>query len=83
MRPAQTFVKLAQAYVADIKVITESHCVDGKSMMEMMTLAAAKGTELTIRATGREAREALKALAELVEGGFDEGTNNGQLAGDH
>jgi len=46
--------------------------VDGKSIMQMMMLAASEGTELEISAEGEDAEQACKALKALVDGGFDE-----------
>jgi phosphotransferase system HPr (HPr) family protein len=46
--------------------------VDGKSIMQMMMLAAAKGATLEISAEGPDADKALAALKALVESGFDE-----------
>ena len=46
--------------------------VDGKSILSILTLAAAQGTELSIEATGQDADAALDALADLVAKGFAE-----------
>ena len=46
--------------------------VDGKSIMEMMMLAATQGTELQIVCEGADADACVKALAKLVAAGFDE-----------
>jgi phosphocarrier protein HPr len=46
--------------------------VPGTSIMGLMVLAAATGSQLEIRARGREAQAALAALVALVERGFDE-----------
>jgi phosphocarrier protein len=49
--------------------------VDGKSILNILTLAAVEGTSLTIEATGPDAQAALDALAELVMRNFDEEGN--------
>jgi phosphocarrier protein len=46
--------------------------VDGKSIMQMMMLAASQGSELEIVAKGADAAQAVKALGALVNSGFDE-----------
>ena len=75
-RPAMSFVDLAGAYRSGITVARVSGggggCVDGKSIMQMMMLAATKGTELEITAVGEDAEEACAALKQLVESGFGE-----------
>ena len=45
---------------------------DGKSILDLMTLAAAQGTCITVRAIGEDAPEAMDALGSLIEGGFGE-----------
>jgi phosphocarrier protein len=45
---------------------------DGKSILDLMMLAAAQGTQVTVKAHGADAQEALKALGDLIEGRFGE-----------
>lgn len=71
-RASARFVKLAEAYDAQITVERGSEKADGHSILDLMMLAAAKGSEIHITATGSEAEPALKALAMLVAAGFDE-----------
>jgi phosphocarrier protein HPr len=71
-RPAMTFVDLATTFASDVKVRKADTEVDGKSIMQMMMLAASKGSELEITATGADAAKACEALAALVAGGFEE-----------
>ena len=71
-RPATRFVQLANKYESNIEVIKGNLVVDGKSVTSMLTLNAAKGTSLVIRATGPDADKAVKELAALVESGFGE-----------
>ncbi len=74
-RPADLFVKLAGQFESKIEVIKDNERVDGKSILEILTLAARQGTQLTIEATGPDADNALEALAELVESGFESGVS--------
>ncbi|MEQ8850902.1 MAG: HPr family phosphocarrier protein [Phycisphaerales bacterium] len=74
-RPAMTFVDAAMAFDAAITVRRaeeDGEEVDGKSIMEMMMLAATQGTTLEIKAVGDDAQTAIEQLSALVEGGFDE-----------
>jgi phosphocarrier protein HPr len=71
-RAAAKFVKVAEQFAADVEVLKDDMVVCGTSIMGLMVLAAALGSQLEIRATGREAKAALAALVALVERGFDE-----------
>jgi phosphocarrier protein HPr len=71
-RPAMTFVDVAVGFSSEIKVGKDGNEVDGKSIMQMMMLAAGKGSELTITADGPDAEAAVDALKKLVDAGFDE-----------
>jgi len=59
---------------ADIKVrrCDYGDAVDGKSIMQMMMLAATTGTEIEITAAGNNASQAVETLVKLVESGFKE-----------
>lgn len=71
-RPAMVFVDTANQFAADVTVHKGSQQVDGKSIMQMMMLAATQGTTLKIKATGDDADQAIAALTELVNRKFDE-----------
>lgn len=71
-RPAAEFVKLAGTFGAEIRLTKGDLQVNGKSIMGVLMLAAAQGTELVIQAKGSDARDAADALGELVESGFGE-----------
>ena len=71
-RPAMTFVDLASTFAADITVRKDDTEVDGKSIMQMMMLAAAQGSTLTVVCNGDDAEDAAAKLKALVESGFDE-----------
>jgi phosphocarrier protein HPr len=76
-RPADLFARMASQFDATIQVSKGHDCVDGKSILSILTLAAGEGCQLEIIASGRDADAALAALSELVEQGFevDEPTN--------
>lgn len=71
-RPAMCFVDVASQFASNITVKRGEQAVDGKSIMQMMLLAATKGTELEVVADGDDASTACEALKKLVDGGFDE-----------
>ncbi len=71
-RPAMMFVDLASAFRCAVSVTGNSQTVDGKSIMQMMMLAATQGAELTIAAEGEGAAEAADRLEALVNDGFGE-----------
>jgi phosphocarrier protein HPr len=71
-RPAMQFVELATKYVSRISIGRGDKLADAKSIMEVLMLAAENGTEITIRADGDDAEEAIDALLKLVARKFDE-----------
>lgn len=73
-RPAHMFVQTANAYAASLEVrrTDGEERVDGKSIMGMMMLAAERGVELELVATGADAEAQLRALAELLAANFGE-----------
>jgi len=71
-RPSASFVQTACRFRSDIKVEKDGQVADGKSILDLMMLAAAQGTCITVKANGEDAQEALKALHDLVEGKFGE-----------
>ena len=71
-RPAAEFVKLANQFKSEIMVRKQDLEVNGKSIMGMMMLAAEYGVEITVRASGPDAEQAVSGLVGLVEQGFGE-----------
>lgn len=72
-RPVMRFVDLASKFKSTVTVANVSRndeTVDGKSAMQMMLLEATQGCVLKIIACGEDARDAVDALAGLVEAGF-------------
>jgi phosphotransferase system HPr (HPr) family protein len=72
-RPAALFVQTAKRYTAAITVHTGARQANAKSIVQVLTLAAGQGAELTIRAEGADADHALVALRDLIATGFREG----------
>jgi len=77
-RAAAKFVHLAARFDSRVRVAREGREMDGKSVMGLLLLAAARGSTMTISAEGADELAAVRALAALVEGGFgeDEGAQN-------
>ena len=73
-RPAMMFVEAAMKFKAEITVrrIDSEETIDGKSIMQMMMLAATQGTELEIVARNDDCEEAIKELVALVRSKFQE-----------
>ena len=71
-RPAMQFVDIANQFQSGIKVLKGDQSVDGKSIMQMMMLAATEGTQLKVVAEGDDAPQALDALEKLINDRFGE-----------
>jgi phosphocarrier protein len=71
-RAAARFVRLAGRYQSRILVTRGHRTIDGKSILGLLLLAAARGTVLDITAEGSDETDALGALCALTESGFEE-----------
>jgi phosphocarrier protein len=71
-RAAAKFVHVAGQYQSRIKVARHGREIDGKSILGLLLLAAARGSILTISADGADEAAAVDALAALVRSGFGE-----------
>ncbi len=71
-RASALFVKCVQQFDAIITVTRDGETVSGNSVMDLLMLAAGKGTSLTISASGRQSNEALAQLDALITAGFYE-----------
>ncbi len=71
-RPIMQFVDLANRFESTITLAKGDQVVDGKSPMEIMLLEATFQTNLVLSAIGVDARQAVDALAELINGRFAE-----------
>jgi phosphocarrier protein HPr len=71
-RAAARFVQTANRFQSSIRVSRGDRTVDGKSIMGILLLAAARGTILTLAADGPDAATALNELCALVTSGFGE-----------
>ncbi|NUN22017.1 MAG: phosphoenolpyruvate--protein phosphotransferase [Candidatus Jettenia caeni] len=71
-RPATKFAEIANKYTSEIRIKTKNKEVDGKSVIELLTLGAENDTEIVMSAKGVDAAEALDALEGLVKSKFEE-----------
>ncbi|MSR28211.1 MAG: HPr family phosphocarrier protein [Phycisphaerales bacterium] len=73
-RPAMSFVQLANAEAATVRVrrADNDEWIDGKSIMQMLLLAATEGTVIEIECEGSDENAALERLLHLVMRKFDE-----------
>jgi phosphocarrier protein HPr len=71
-RATAKFVQCVERFDADIKVSRSGETVGGDSIMGILTLGAGVGSTITVFASGRQASEALDALAELLANRFGE-----------
>ena len=69
-RPADMFARLARQFQSRIELVREGRRALASSIMDLLTLGAAQGTELTLEAEGVDAEQAVEALVKLVENGF-------------
>lgn len=71
-RPADLLAREARKWQSRIELVNDAQRADGKSILELLTLAAESGTRLVVEATGPDAREALEAIGSLFEKRFNE-----------
>lgn len=71
-RPAATIVKLAAKYDCEFFIHKDGLSINGKSIIGVMTLAAAKGSELTLTFKGKDEKEASEEITDYFKRGFDE-----------
>ena len=69
---AARFVHLATRFQSRVQVSRDGRGMDGKSIMGILLLAAARGSTITISAEGSDERDAVDALVALVRSGFGE-----------
>lgn len=75
LRPAEKFVKLADCFASEIRVLHKGQAIDGKSILGLAGLAAERGTRLELEAFGPDAEDALAALVDLITADFHEDDN--------
>ena len=71
-RAAAQLVQVANRFRSDITVEKDGLTVNGKSIMGVLTLAAAKGSQILVACEGEDAPAAMEALARVILAGFGE-----------
>jgi phosphocarrier protein HPr len=71
-RAAAQLVQVANRHRSEVLVEKDGMEVNGKSIMGVLTLAAAKGSQITVTVEGEDAEQAMAALAQLIGNGFGE-----------
>jgi phosphocarrier protein HPr len=71
-RPAATIVKLASKYKCDFFLTKDGFHINGKSIIGVMTLAAEKGSEITLTFDGEDEELASQEIIDYFQRGFDE-----------
>ncbi len=72
LRAAAAFAKLAERYQSEVTLERDELAANGKSVIALVTLAAAKGSMVRVIAEGGDAEDAVSALVELIEERFGE-----------
>jgi phosphocarrier protein HPr len=71
-RAAAKFVHVATRFKSQVRVTRENRCIDGKSIMGILLLAAPCGASIAITAEGPDEADAIAELCRLVDSGFGE-----------
>lgn len=72
LRPAQKLVQTVLKYKCEVYIQKDGMSVNAKSIMGLLTLAAARGTRIVVVCTGDDCEEALASVRQLIESGFGE-----------
>ena len=71
-RAASKLVDVAKGYASSIRLVKDEQQVDGKSIMSLLMLGAAVGTELQLHVDGEDEIDAFNAICALINDGFGE-----------
>lgn len=71
-RPAATIVKIASKFQSEFFIFKDGLNINGKSIIGVMTLAAAKGSKLRLNFEGDDESEMAEAILDYFNRGFDE-----------
>ncbi len=79
-RPASLFVQTAARFSAMVQVLAHGRQAEANSIIAVLSLAVRQGDTITLRASGKEAAEAIEALSQLVQANFYETTTHAEVA---
>lgn len=71
-RPCSSIVSTALGYQSELRIRSGEREVNGKSILELMTLSAGMGSELELRAWGQDADQLVRSVEQLFLDGFGE-----------
>lgn len=71
-RAAAKLVSVASKYSCALEIEKSGQCINGKSIMGVMMLAAGKGSTITLHLDGNDADQCLKEISRLIKNRFDE-----------
>jgi len=71
-RPAASLVQTVLQFQSEVYLELDGNRVNAKSIMGLLTLAAARGTKVKVICKGADAQQAMDAVRELIEAGFGE-----------
>ncbi len=71
-RAAAIMVRTAKEFASKVTITSGTVSADASSVLDLLTLAAAKGTEITVSAEGEDAHEAVEAMGRLIRRNFAE-----------
>ncbi len=71
-RPAALIVQTANKFPCDVTLVKDGQNVNGKSIMGVLMLAAAKGSVILVKTEGEAAKECMEAISALFDKGFNE-----------
>ncbi len=69
-RPAELLARLAMQFESSVEVSRNGQTVDAKSILNVLTLGAGQGSEVTLQAQGADAQDAVEALVRLIQNDF-------------
>ncbi len=72
LRAANRLVQLVKKFQSEVRVCCEGRAVDGRSILDLLTLGAGRGARLEIEISGPDAEEATEAVRALIDEGFHE-----------
>lgn len=71
-RPCHAIASTALSFESELRIRSGRREVDGKSIIELMSLSASEGTDLEVRAWGADAEELVGEIGKLIDSGFGE-----------
>ena len=71
-RASAKLAKLAVTLPAQVFIVREGEVASAHSIMDLLMLAAHQGSEITVKASGKDAGPSVEAVAELIADGFGE-----------